>query len=595
MIRSLEYREAREKPTVSSLRRREPREKLTIRSLRHRGPQSGVYVSRTLIATFAIVGAVALGWLGRNTVSGLAAALSGIPRSPAWSLAATSQAGPAQDVQPVVASSGSVTPATSRSTSSGQPTKSEKPNVYLTVVNAPGAPDSAPNVLQTSGSEPFPTTDGTTVWTTGASQSGASGGGSHVQVSGSNGSLRATSGTGSNTTPTRLIFGGGAAIVPHAPSTASTYGVGAGIALNLTPEMAATAIGEHIVIAYDGAIVYVGDYGSLTANSGDAVAGGTVALDAASSSFSSNYDPTVIVPNAGSSSGTTGTASASSATTYTQRVGGVMAGGSASAIPTDASPLVSAFISYTGNRTADIAGFEDHSILTRGMGNVVTYDDSNVFMNRDGKINANTGDTDSAGLNAIATLRSTVSAGPHCDDGCDDESIIQAEAGVFDEGDVAIDGDGHVVWSPDIVGASTSSNVDCNDPAETNDDGCDDSLPGDNGDDTDAADDESADGDVSDPEEPAETEEEADSTRPAADNGEEPDNQLPPGSLIVGGDGIDDLSERVDGNFNVSTYDDSNVVIGGSGAVNAQIGDSDTGGTVTMETVDSTVSGGISR
>ena len=64
---------------------------------------------------------------------------------------------------------------------------------------------------------------------------------------------------------------------------------------------------------------------------------------------------------------------------------------------------------------------------------------------------------------------------------------------------------------------------------------------------------------------------------------------------VVGGDGIDDLSERVDGNFNVSTYDDSNVVIGGTGDVNAQIGDSDTGGTVTMGTVDSTVSGGNSR
>ena len=29
-------------------------------------------------------------------------------------------------------------------------------------------------------------------------------------------------------------------------------------------------------------------------------------------------------------------------------------------------------------------------MLVRGLGNVVTYDDSNVFMNRDGKINANT-------------------------------------------------------------------------------------------------------------------------------------------------------------------------------------------------------------
>jgi len=288
---------------------------------------------------------------------------------------------------------------------------------------------------------------------------------------------------------------------------------------------------------------------------------------------------------------------------------GVPAGFSPSAIPIDASPLVSAFINYTGNRTADIAGFEDHSVITRGAGNVVTYDDSNVFIDRDGKINANTGDTDSAGLNAVAVTRSVVRAGPHCDDGCDDESIIQAQAGVFDEGDVAVDGDGHVVWSPDTVDSDASSSDEgsdgdsegvpqpdsCNDPAETNDDGCSDSLPSDNGDDDDSIGDESPDGDVSDPVEPAETLEEADSTRPAADNGPEPEGEAHPGQLTVGGDGIDDLSERVDGVGNVSTYDDSNVVIGGSGPVNAQIGDSDTGGTVAMDIVDSVVEGGDSR
>ena len=147
---------------------------------------------------------------------------------------------------------------------------------------------------------------------------------------------------------------------------------------------------------------------------------------------------------------------------------------------------------------------------------------------------------------------------------------------MFDEGDVAIDGNGNVVWAPDA--ADESSN---------DDDSDDDSLPEDNGDDDDSANDESDDGDVSDPAEPAETCEEADTTCPLAEH--------PPGSLIVGGDGIDDLSERVDGIGNVSTYDDSNVVIGGSGPVNAQIGDSDTGGTVVMDIIDSFVAGGNSR
>jgi len=351
--------------------------------------------------------------------------------------------------------------------------------------------------------------------------------------------------------------------------------------------MAATAIGQDIVIAYDGSIVLVGDNGRLTANTGDAIQGGTVALDAESSTFSSNYTqpaiviagPNEVVPNAGTSGSAPLTASSRSAGSSLSGYpdGGVLGGGSYAGLPSDVSPLVSAFSLYTQNRTADIAGFEDHSVLTRGMGNVVTYDDSNVFIHRDGKINANTGDTDSAGLNAVAVLRSIVSAGPHCDDGCDDESIIQALAGVFDEGDVAIDGNGNVVWAPDAA-----------DESPNDDDSDDDSLPEDNGDDDDSAGDESPDGDIPDMEEPAET-------RPDADNGEDPEGTPLPGSLIIGGDGIDDLSERVDGVGNVSTYDDSNVVIGGTGDVNAQIGDSDTGGTVVMDIIDSQVSGGNSR
>ena len=39
---------------------------------------------------------------------------------------------------------------------------------------------------------------------------------------------------------------------------------------------------------------------------------------------------------------------------------------------------------------------------------------------------------------------------------------------------------------------------------------------------------------------------------------------------------------RAEGEDKIVSYDDSNVVIGGTGDVNAQIGDSDTGGTVAM-------------
>jgi hypothetical protein len=65
------------------------------------------------------------------------------------------------------------------------------------------------------------------------------------------------------------------------------------------------------------------------------------------------------------------------------------------------------------HRTPDITGREDHSILIRGVGNVATYDDdSNVWIARNGKINGNTGDTGDAGLNAVDTVRSTVSTSP---------------------------------------------------------------------------------------------------------------------------------------------------------------------------------------
>ncbi len=43
---------------------------------------------------------------------------------------------------------------------------------------------------------------------------------------------------------------------------------------------------------------------------------------------------------------------------------------------------------------------------------------------------------------------------------------------------------------------------------------------------------------------------------------------------------------------NIVTYDDSNVVIGGTGDVNAQIGDSDTGGAVVIGVHDSDVEAG---
>ena len=65
-------------------------------------------------------------------------------------------------------------------------------------------------------------------------------------------------------------------------------------------------------------------------------------------------------------------------------------------------------------------------------------------------------------------------------------------------------------------------------------------------------------------------------------------------SLVIGGDGMDDNGVRVQGDRNVATYDDGNVAVGGIGNVNAQIGDSDTSGTVVMAVHDSDIQAGDS-
>lgn len=78
-------------------------------------------------------------------------------------------------------------------------------------------------------------------------------------------------------------------------------------------------------------------------------------------------------------------------------------------------------------RPVSINGFEDHSVNVTGNDEIATYDDSNVFINRNGPINANTGDTDSSGLNAVDVTDSTVKSGASTDgsdgdDGTDDNA-----------------------------------------------------------------------------------------------------------------------------------------------------------------------------
>ena len=279
------------------------------------------------------------------------------------------------------------------------------------------------------------------------------------------------------------------------------------------------------IVAADGSIVYIGDDGRLVANTGATASSGVVALDVDGSSLAS-----------GDSRGASTAGSGSHANSTFQQVAG---GGSSYAV----------------------SGFEDHSVSVLGDDQLVTYDDSNVFINRNGHINANTGDTDSSGLNAVDVTDSRIRSG--------------------DSGDGESDEDNEEASAPAEQESAADSGTD-----ESEDD-----QPGRDSDETSEssdADDEPADPESDSTESPVtgRTMPEATVTDEGASiaEGDHP--------VVVGADGYDDVSIRTRGNRNVVSYDDSNVVIGGTGDVNAQIGDSDTGGAVVMGVHGSDISAG---
>lgn len=180
-----------------------------------------------------------------------------------------------------------------------------------------------------------------------------------------------------------------------------------------------------------------------------------------------------------------------------------------------------------------ISGYEDHSVRVAGQRQMAVYDDSNLFVNRNGRINGNTGDTDSSGLNAVDVSGSTVRSGDHIEGGQNDD-----EPG----------GEKNAVGAP-----------------------------------------------------PAGRPEGSSGTRPPSD-GQAASSVTDDGgsganggsAFTIGGDGYDNLGVKVRGRRNIAAYDDSNVVVGGTGDVNAQIGDSDTSGAVVMGINDSDIGSGNS-
>jgi hypothetical protein len=305
--------------------------------------------------------------------------------------------------------------------------------------------------------------------------------------------------------------------------------------------------GDGVVVAYDGSIVQVGDNGQLDANSGDVAGGGVVGIDVDGSSVETGGPETGLLDQNGTGSGSSvGTdASGASGSPVPRRAGQGRATRSAS---TQQDLVLGGARLPLAGRSVSISGFEDHSVTVQGDDNLVTYDDSNVFVARNGRINANTGDTDSSGLNVVDAQGSIVRSGNSGDgEGSDDDEAEDVDLvdGRLDDADV-----------------------------ESGDD--------------DAGDEEAA----STPLRSARTSGMRAGGSALVDDEDTFTAAFGPEAFVIGGDGYDDIGVRVLGNRNIVTEDDGNVVVGGTGDVNAQIGDSDTGGAVVMGVRDSLIEGG---
>lgn len=288
--------------------------------------------------------------------------------------------------------------------------------------------------------------------------------------------------------------------------------------------------GCNNVVATDGSMQVVGDRSRVTANTGDISSGGTLGVGIDRSSLSSGAGP------AGTAGGPTAHArpagrlpqdapahqpapNAQRARTAERARTGATAQPEP---PMAAGPPAQAPGPAPGqDRGMSVSGYENHSVRVTGEGHVAAYDDSNLFVDRDGNLNANTGDTDSSGLNAVDVTGSTVGSGTHTEEA--EESDAPADR-------LATAGARWADLPPTSAGRRPPANR------------------------------------------------QAAST--ATDGGES--SSSGGSALTIGADGFDDLGVDVEGTRNTAVYDDSNVVIGGTGDVNAQVGDSDTSGAVVM-------------
>jgi hypothetical protein len=270
----------------------------------------------------------------------------------------------------------------------------------------------------------------------------------------------------------------------------------------------------------------------------------------------------------------------------------------------------SLFAPLPGAQTRGVAISEWESYRTDVAGKdiVVTTDDSNLFRDRNGKLNGNTGDTDASGLNVTDATDSTIlgtesadeapwktvaealvdiaTSTPRDEEPSDDEQDV----GDDEQPDLELARNDRPRASTSVPAATLASMAPVRTAALT---GAAAAAvvappPSEEGDEVDTDDQQADDADDGDSDEGDGSDfpyvdwiHQASAEHASAVHTDE-GTTLASGAdaLVIGADGYDDDDNRVLGENIVITRDDGNVVIGGTGDVNAQIGDSEQGAVV---------------
>ena len=301
------------------------------------------------------------------------------------------------------------------------------------------------------------------------------------------------------------------------PTPARAGDVTTGVPAVPTVVQLPTVVNEYL--ASDHSILFIGPDGRLVASTGETSSSGVVAIGS---------DGSAVRSGPSTATGRGGDSGPGRDETGGQPVTAV-AGGSGT---------VDDVLGWLEHHAIDYRDAEDHSLKVDGNDNIVTFDDSNLFLDHRGAVNANTGDTDSSGMNAVDVHDSAVTSG--------------ASGGSWEHDD------DHVPPAPaGAVAVATSTGGSSGGSATAG------AAAGGGGGGGAAA--------------------------GAAASGGAATAAAVATPLTDTGDGLDDVSIKVIGDRNLVTEDDANITIGGTGKVNAQIGDSDTGGTVVMDVHGSTV------